>query len=200
MSLPNCVKQLHFVYAFLDTQSPSALTHDQRRSLLYYRGERALLALRPSTAETPIRATKWLQNLVDLEAFIAREGRWPRDNRRLDGNAILEDERHLAAWIRTQREAAGQGLRCDYQMCRLECVNGFRWQPLDDRWRLNVNNYQLFTGTRRRAPSLHSDDPTERTLAGFATRARSAHRRERLTATRIAALEQLDFWSWGSTP
>jgi hypothetical protein len=196
---PNSLRQLHLVYAFLDTQPPSALTDDLRKSLLYYRGELTLLALLPVPDETPIRVTNWLLNLLELETFVAREGRWPRENRRLDRSLILEDERQLAAWIRTQRIAAGQGARCTYQLDRLECVDGFRWQPLDDRWHNNADTYQLFTDTHKRAPSLHSDDQTERTLAGFATRARSAHRRGRLTATRIGILEELDFWTWGAT-
>lgn len=193
----NALDQLHADYSALALRPPAALTPDHRRSLLVYRGELALLARTPLPLQTPTRVIQWLQTLAELETFIAREERWPRENRRLDRAAITNEERRLAIWVRTQRTAADGGLRCDYQLRRLACVPGFHRHPLDDRWYQHVIDHQHFTDTHRRAPLVRSDDATERSLAGFAAKQRLAFRRGRLSSRRIAVLERLEFWTWG---
>lgn len=72
--------------------------------------------------------------------------------------------------------------------------------PLGDEWYQHLIDQQHDTDTHRRAPRLLSDDPTERSLAGFAAKQRLAYRRGRLAPRRIAMLERLDFWTWGSKP
>jgi hypothetical protein len=195
---PNPLDQLRSEYAALDLRPPTSLSIDHRRSLYFYRAERAMLACALMPQETPTRVIAWLLTLRRLEAFIAREMRWPRENRRLDRTAVTSSERRLAAWIRTQRTS--EMLRCDYQHRRLECTNGFLWHPLDDRWHRRVDEYQFFTNAYRRAPLGRSDDPAERMLAGFAARTRLAHRRGHLTPSRMTVLKNLDFWTWGTTP
>jgi hypothetical protein len=190
--------RLHNDYAALDLRPLAALTLDHRRSLVFYRGEHAMIAATAVPPEIPFQVINWLLTLVQLEAFLTRNHRWPRENRRLNQTEITSEERRLAAWIRTQR--TGEALRCDYQMRRLECLPGFHWHPLDDRWDEHVIEYQFFTETHRRAPLVSSNNPAERTLASFAAKARLAYRRGRLPAHRIATLERLDFWTWGTTP
>jgi len=196
----NTLEQLHADYAAFAQRPPAALTPDRRRSLLFYQGELALLTHTPPPPQTPTRVIQWLQSVAELEAFIARENRWPRENRRLPTGAITVEERHLATWVRTQRTASNGGVRCDYQRRRLACVPGYHLHPLSEQWHRHVTEYQHFTDTWRRAPLLRGDDPTERRLAGFAAKQRLAYRRGRLSARQIATLERLDFWSWGSQP
>jgi hypothetical protein len=193
----NPLTQLRADYAALALRPPAALTTDHRRSLLFYRCELALLAHIPPPSQTPIRVLRWLQTLTVLEAFIARERRWPRENRRLDRAAIAAEERDLATWVRTQRTAADEGVRCDYQLRRLACVPGSHLHPLAEQWHRQVTEYRHFTGAHRRAPLLRSDDPTERRSARFAAKQRLAYRRGRLSPDRIATLERLQFWTWG---
>ena len=200
MHASNTLDQLHADYATRALRPPTALTPDRRRSLLFYRCEQAMLAGTPFPPQMPARVIQWLQTLAALEAFIARETRWPRENRRLDRAAITAEEHHLATWVRTQRTAANGGVRCDYQTRRLACTPGFHLHPLADQWHRQVTVHQHFTTAHRRAPLLRSDDPTERRLARFAAKQRLAYRRGRLSPHRIATLERLDFWSWGSKP
>ena len=200
MPTPTALEQLHADYAAFAQRPPAALTPDRRRSLLFYQGELALLTHTPPPPQTPTRVIQWLQSVAELEAFIARENRWPRENRRLPTGAITVEERHLATWVRTQRTAAHRGVRCDYQLGRLACVQGFYLHPLAEQWHRQVTEYQHFTDTWRQAPLLRGDDPTERRLAGFAAKQRLAYRRGGLSPQRIATLERLDFWSWGSQP
>lgn len=196
----NTLDQLHTDYSALAPRPPAALTADHRRSLLFYQGELALLARAPIPAQMPARVIQWLQTLAVLEAFIARERRWPRENRRLHRAAITAEERHLATWVRTQRTAIDGGVRCEYQLRRLDCIPGFHLHPLAEQWYRRVTEYQHFTETHRRAPLLRSDNPAERRLAGFAAKQRLAYRRGWRSPHQIATLERLDFWSWGSKP
>ena len=200
MHASNALAQLHTDYAALALRPATALTPDRRRSLLFYRGDLALRARTSMPSQTPARVFQWLQTLAELEAFIAGENRWPRENRRLDRAAITAEERYLATWVRTQRTAADGGVRCDYQQRRLACVPGFHLHPLVEQWYRHVTEYQHFTQTWQRAPLLRSDDPTERSLARFAAKQRFAYRRRQLSRDRIATLARLDFWSWGSPP
>ena len=192
--------QLRADFAALTHRSPNSMSIDQRRSVTFYLAECAVLAGIEVAPLTPTRTLQWLHALADLEVFLARERRWPRENNRLDRNAISEGERRLAVWVRTQRAAADQGQRCQYQLRRLECVPGFQQHPLDERWDQNVLALQQFIANHCRAPVIRSDDPAERSLAGFAAKQRLAYRRERLTPRQIVTLERVDFWSWGSRP
>ena len=196
----NTLEQLHADYAAFAQRPPAALTPDRRRSLLFYQGELALLTHTPPPPQTPTRVIQWLQSVAELEAFIARENRWPRENQRLPTGAITVEERHLATWVRTQRTAANGGVRCDYQLRRLACVPGFHGHPLDDQWSQRIIDHQHFTDTNRRAPLLRSDDPTERSLAAFAAKQRLAYRRGQLSPRRIAMLERLPHFTWGTRP
>jgi hypothetical protein len=67
-----------------------------------------------------------------------------------------------------------------------------------DAWVRNLIDYRHFTGTLRRAPRLRSDNPFEKRLAAFAAKQRFAYRDGRLSPDRIAPLERLEFWTWGS--
>lgn len=194
----NPLDQLRADFATLAHRQPTTLTQDQRRSVDFYWADLALLAHTEVPPHTPIRVGQWLRTLTELEDFIARELRWPRENNRLNRNAISQEERRLSAWVRTQRAATAEGLRCDYQLRRLGCVEGYQQHPLDYRWHQNLVDLNSFTSARRRAPQLRSDDPAERRLAGFAAKQRLAYRRGRLSPPQIAALERINFWTWGS--
>jgi hypothetical protein len=196
----NALDQLHADYAALALRPPAALTPDRRRSLLFYQGELALLAHTPPPPQTPARVVRWLQSVAELEAFILREERWPRENRRLDRAAITNEQRRQGIWVRTQRTAADGGLRCDYQLRRLTSIPGFHLHPLDDQWSQHVIDHQHFTDTHQRAPLLRSDDLAERSLAAFGAKQRFVYRRGRLSPRRIEILERLDFWIWGHHP
>lgn len=198
MPTPTALDQLHAEYAALALRAAVALTPDRRRSLLFYRCEQAMLAGTPFPPQMPARVIQWLQTLAELEAFIAGENRWPRENRRLDRAAISALEHRLAIWVRTQRTAVGWGARCEYQIRRLACIPGFHLHPLDDRWHQHVSDYGTFTDTWRRPPLVRSVDEAESRLAAFAAKQRFNFRNGRLSPDRIAALKRLEFWTWGS--
>ena len=190
--------RLHADYAKLVERRTAVLTEDQRRSLILHAWELAARTQKPSPPRTPIRVVQWFLRLEELEDFVRAEGRWPRQNHRA-ANGTTTQERTLATWVRTQRLAADQGRRCDYQMRRLAYFPGFHRHPLDDAWIRNVIAYRHFIETQKRAPRLRSEDPPEKKLAAFAAKQRFAYRQGRLRPDRIATLERLEVWTWGST-
>lgn len=199
MPTPSPLDHLHAHHAKLAERPPVVLTEDQRRSLVYYRSELAFTAPKPALPLSPVRVARWFLRLGELEAFVQSEGRWPRQYNRTS-IAPSTNETVLATWVRTQRLAADRGRRCDYQTRRLACIPGFHRHPLDDAWIRNVIEYRQFTEAHSRAPRLRSDDPAEKRAAAFAAKQRLAYRRGQLSRDRIATLEQLEFWSWGSRP
>ena len=195
---PAPIDLLRMAYADLAERPSTRLTADQRRSLIFFNFEMALIENRDTTASVPARVIQWTSALHQLQAFVARNGRWPRENNRAEGSTISPIERRLATWVRTQRSAADLGRRCDYQLRRLSCVDDYHARPLDDRWNDQYVEYQRFTLTNNRAPLLSSTDRAEKKLAAWAAKQRFAYRNHRLVRRRIDLLSGLPMWTWGS--
>ena len=194
---PAPIDLLLVAYADLAERPSTRLTAEQRRSLIFFNFEMALIENRDTTASVPARVIQWTSTLHQLEAFVAGNGRWPRENNRAEGSTISPIERCLATWVRTQRSASDLGRRCDYQLRRLACVDGYHARPLDDRWNDQYVHYREFTLQHRRAPSLSSKDGAEKRLAAWAAKQRFAHRSHRLASRRSALLSRLPMWTWG---
>lgn len=186
--------QLHNRYAALAAEDSRVFTDDKRRSVAYY-----LLDVNdrqdPAARDRP---AVWVRTVRLLHAFTVREGRLPRENNRLGRQEITDEERRLAEWVRYQRRPATRASHCDYQRRRLEAVPGFRWDPIGQAWMTNLEAYRVFTAARRRAPSSRSLDAGERRLAVWAAKQRFHRKRGRLAAGRVAALNRLPMWTWGS--
>jgi hypothetical protein len=189
---------LHAEYAQLAHNNTSKLTSDQRRSSSYYLAELAVSSSQAATRTGTARVGMWIRSLLDLEEFIATEGRWPKENNRAPKSAFSSVERRLVAWVRRERQATATSARCSYQLARLQCVPGYATRPMDDRWDHRLNEYERFTLDRGRAPRLRSVDEVESSLAGWAAKQRLLFRKGRLPLQRINTLEALDFWAWGS--
>ena len=192
------VELLHAEYELLHRRRPSALTPDQRTSLTFFNAELVSLGTGQSPANVPRDVAGWVRNLFALESFVRREGRLPRENRRLPGGAISTEERQRAHSIRAQRRAFAAGRLCTYQARRLLCIPEFSFHPLEDKWQAKCAAYAHFTATHGDAPKLRSADPSERTLAGWAAKTRLAYRVDKLSPSRVETLTGLDFWTWGT--
>lgn len=193
------LETLHHDYGLLLRKSPLHLTVDQQRSRRYFVAE--LTLLEPfggaSGAGEPCGwSFRWAFRMRELELFITRENRMPRqDNRHPD--RINADERRLAEWVRTQRAAAKQGTLCQYQARRLACVPAYSARPRDDVWREHLIDYQCFTTATGMAPRVRSVDQAECRLARWADKQRYFRRTGRLSQDRVNALSSLSFWTWG---
>ncbi|MBC7594439.1 MAG: helicase associated domain-containing protein [Kineosporiaceae bacterium] len=197
MPHPTPIDQLLSAYTELAQRPPKRLTPDRTRSLMFFTYEQALASGSGLTDPVPVRVSQWTTALHALEAFVAQNGRWPRENNRAKGSSITPDERRLATWVRSQRSAADLGRRCTYQLDRLACIPGYHERPLEDRWNTQFLAYQRFVIQHHRAPVLSSTSNTEKRLAAWAAKQRIAYRNRRLAARRISLLGQLPLWTWG---
>ena len=194
---PTPIDQLLAAYTELAQRPPKRLTPDRSRSLIFFTYEQTLAIGSGSTDLVPARVIQWTTALHALEAFVARNGRWPRENNRAERSSIAAEERRLATWVRSQRSAADLGRRCTYQLDRLACIPGYRDRPLEDRWDAQLLGYQGFLLQHNRAPVVSSVSNAEKRLAAWAAKQRFAYRNRRLTARRISLLGQLPLWTWG---
>jgi len=68
----------------------------------FYRYELETFHVLGVPAGFPVRVGQWFVALAELETFIAKEGRWPRENNRATDATITLEERRSAMWVRTQ--------------------------------------------------------------------------------------------------
>ncbi|MGY4856866.1 helicase associated domain-containing protein [Cryobacterium sp. AP23] len=207
MSEPVLIKHLHAEYAQLQCQPSSSLTQDQTRSLVFFSAEVAALddqgvadgiAGVESHEAVSNDVTSWIRQLFALERFVHREGRLPRENRRLPMGAISAEEKRCTYIVRAQRRAFMAGRLCSYQVRRLQCIPAFTFQPRADAWHAKYAAYATFTASHGEAPKLSSIDTSERALAGWAAKTRMAYRAGTLAPSRIEAMNALAIWAWGS--
>ena len=148
MPHPTPIDQLLSAYTELAQRPPRRLAPDRSRSLMFFTYEQTLASGDGSTDLVPVRVMQWTTSLHSLEAFVAQNGRWPRENNRAEGSTITANERRLATWVRSQRSAADLGRRCTYQLDRLACIPGYRDRPLEDRWNAKLLGYQGLVTSR----------------------------------------------------
>jgi hypothetical protein len=186
---------LHAHFCHLEQRPLASLSYDDRRGLLFYRAETQAPTNVPDSV--PLRARHWAGRLQELEVFAQTQGRMPRENNRLATDAITPEERVLAEWVRSQRKAATAGRLCAYQRARLEIVEGFSWDPLEDNWQATFQRYAQFIATHRRPPTGRGDQPDEQPLAVWASKNRRRRRESRIPSHQEVALESLSIWTWG---
>ena len=173
--------------------SPESKTDDDLRSLRYFDVDSAHDEDRVASDPSP-RIHDWIDKVRRLEHFICAEGRLPVENRRKERSEISDEERTLAQWKGDQLRAARRTPLCNYQIQRLEGLEGFRWTPLEDRWDEQFAYYEAFA-TARQVPRYRAGG-TERQVARWAQRQRDQYRRGALPQSRIDRLEATRFWTW----
>jgi hypothetical protein len=198
MPTPTPVDVLHAEYQELQSRYPATLTRDQTQSLPYCTAEIAFSRGLPLEGHFPHDVTVWVYNLLALEAFVARERRMPRENRRLPIGTISPEEKRLTYRVRAQRKAFADGRLSSYQERRLLCIPGFTFQPQEDQWQASFLLYSNFTDVHRRAPRARSSNASEKTLATWAAKARLAYWAGKLPQGRIDSLNDLTIWTWGN--
>lgn len=187
----NSLASLFQEYADLQSQSIPPLTADQQRSLLYFRAEQAMTCRRTLIPRDLVG--RWVHHLIGAVEFTHRTEHLPRENNRAAIGEISHEERMLADWLRYQRRPATRALHCDYQRRRLECVQGFSWDPHGERWSATYARFLAFVEEHRRAPRYRSTDLQERAIAAWAAKQRHLIRRGALPQDRAQKLDQLTF-------
>ncbi|TFB56754.1 Helicase associated domain protein [Cryobacterium tagatosivorans] len=198
MSPSAAVQALHQFYTELSQRGSRSQTGDEVLSLRFYRTDLAVFADPHAFVGRREQVARWTLNTHDLEAFVAREDRIPRQNNRAR-ERISDEEWRLAGWLADERAAIRTGCRCAYQAERLLCIPGVSLNPLGDLWDAQFEKYRRFIDIHRRAPLERSDDESEGRLAGWAAKQRLYYRAGTLPPHRAEALSGLEFWTWGKS-
>ena len=172
-------------YSQLDDSVGIADGEDAVRSLRYFRVERQVIIDSRFLDQLSDRISVWIRTVREVDAFTERHARHPRAHGRAASRTEeLREEARLADWLRYQRRPVVQARLCEYQARRLECVEGFRWDPLGERWDDHLLEYLGFVEAHGRKPRYRSEDWHEQRLAGWAAKQRHLLRRGQLSYDR----------------
>lgn len=126
-----------------------------------------------------------------LQRFAAREG-----HAQVQG-VFREDGYRLGGWVGDQRKRYNQGLLPDERIRRLEEVNGWTWDALEDSWEASfarLQSYSKRTGDSG-VPSQYDDADGYR-LGQWVSTQRRVYGRGELAEERDARLARLPNWRW----
>ncbi len=136
----------------------------------------------------------WDEGLLHLRAFVEAHGRLPPQKETYAGFKV-------GSWASRQRQnVIGSRPRSTMtadRIRRLDVVPGWVWDTDEAAWEENLDKLFAFAirhhreGQRLRLPAP---------LASWATGQRMAHRRGRLAADRVEALERVPGWTWNARP
>src|SRR5690554_4669329 len=133
--MTKCVQELFDSYRNEVTTGVTR-SRDDERSYRYYATEMRLLG-RPAPRYRPSgRLRHRVVRVWDLDEFVATHGRLPRHS----PGAASSPELSLAKWITEQRRAD----LCAYQINRLDCIEGFVWNPRSQREHEMLSAYIQF--------------------------------------------------------
>lgn len=134
------------------------------------------------------REAAWLSRWTNLASFVSEHGHVPTES-----SSGSDWERRLAGWLRYQRRRAQRGVMPLWQRALLEQVPQFEWDPAGDRWWAQYARLRRFLESERCMPRYRASNRDERALAAWVHKQRYLHRRDQLSAHRVAALRRLPF-------
>lgn len=103
----------------------------------------------------------------------------------------------LSRWVNKQRTRCNQGILDKDRVKKLEGVDGWTWNPFDDRWSDFYSTLKDFYDEfgNYRVPRV-PDEYRGKNLAMWLTGQRAKYRKGNLEEERILLFEQLPNWSW----
>jgi hypothetical protein len=129
-------------------------------------------------------ASDWDQNFAKLAEFKEEHGhcRVP---------AVYKIDPDLGHWIRNQRDRYKKGKIHPDRITKLESL-GFEWELLDVEWVLNLEKLEIFKAQHGhcRVPQHYNLDPQ---FGQWVSRQRTFHSKGKLSPSRIASLEAINF-------
>jgi hypothetical protein len=132
----------------------------------------------------------WNEMLARLEGFSAREGHADVPQ------SYSEDGVGLGSWVSHQRELYRSGRLPEQRVGRLEQIKGWRWDSLEDAWRLGIEHLQRFADRERHTLIPRAYVEGDYPLGKWVEKRRSAYRRGQLDDDRVRQLEAFPDWSW----
>jgi superfamily II DNA or RNA helicase len=131
----------------------------------------------------------WMKRVNELCAMRERLGRDPN----MKSSDVIE--RRLGIWLCNQRTAKQKNKLSADRIAILEKIPGWSWGAPD--YDEVVAEFRTMRERLGRDPSTKSSDVTERRLGIWLSNQRTAKKKNKLSADRIAILEKIPGWSWG---
>jgi len=126
-----------------------------------------------------------------LEAFRAHEG-----HIRVPESRVEPDGFRLGYWVGKQRADYRNGKLSPKRIAALETVEGWAWDPLEDRFQEGLAKLTIFQTKEghARVPRSYVDDGFK--LGYWVNSRRAEYRKGKLSPERIASLEEIKGWEW----
>lgn len=132
------------------------------------------------------RERKWVNTCALLEDHLARFQSFPHR----EGRRASVTERRLANWVRYQRRSQHQ--LSGYQRGRLQLLDGWTWEPREERWLDWLTDYEQFVREHNRRPRRNDAAAEESRLAIWYRNQRRAQRVGLLDVERVQLLKDLE--------
>jgi superfamily II DNA or RNA helicase len=133
--------------------------------------------------------TSWQRYFDALTSFADTHGhcRVPRNYVAAVGN--------LSSWTSKQRSAQRRGTLAQSKKLQLEQLQGWSWEPTDDKWWLSYERFIEFLSDN---PDFELNRPSklDLTLRDWLAEQRRRYRDAQLTESQVEALEKMSSWTW----
>jgi superfamily II DNA or RNA helicase len=130
-----------------------------------------------------------------LGAYVERHSSASVPNEYVD-----EDGFKLGDWVQNRRKGYKQGHLAASHIAALEAMPGWSWSLRDDAWETGYKRLQHFALQHRHAQVPRDyQDQDGYLLGSWVHNQRHAHAIGRLAADRVARLEHVDGWTWGTS-
>jgi superfamily II DNA or RNA helicase/alkylated DNA repair dioxygenase AlkB len=133
-------------------------------------------------------ASEWENNFKSVRVFRDTHLRWP-------AQSASGEERGLALWIGTQRQAWKNNKLSPERIKLLEGLPGWSWDLSEDKWNQNFEAVRVFRNKHKRWPAQRASCE-EGLLAAWIGNQRQAWKRNKLSLERVQRLESIPDWSW----
>jgi len=136
---------------------------------------------------------RWEEGYKHLEAF-TQEFHNPRPGHRY----VAPDGYRLGQWVMVQRVEYVRGRQTPDRIARLESIDGWTWDAVEYAWNEGYEHLQTFVGGFGHArPSRTYIAPDGFRLGQWVNSyARPLHKKGRISAERVAQLDDLPGWAW----
>lgn len=137
------------------------------------------------------RVSKYFdRGLLAFRTYAAREGHGlvPEDH--------IEGDFNLGIWVYRLRSSYKKGQLSSEKFEQLDAINGWTWNVSASYWDRGIEHFLIFQAREGhgRVPARHVEGTFR--LGNWVSYVRSAHRKGKLAAERVAQLQSLPNWIW----
>ena len=137
------------------------------------------------SAEDPFEA-----NLEQWISFFSKKRTTPLQN------SENPDEKRAASWQSDMRANYKAQKLTPERIALMNSTEGWEWSA--DNFEANLKQWISFFSKKRKNPSVNSENPDEKRAGQWQSSMRHNYKKQKLTAERIAKLEETEGWEWSA--